>query len=57
VGTKKGAATCTSVIGLPVNGDCGIDAAAKNGNIKQSSHVNYKYSSLLGFYTMVTTTV
>lgn len=57
LGTKKGEATCTSIIGLPLNSDCGIDAAAKNGNIRLVSHVDYKYSSLLGLYTTVTTTV
>jgi hypothetical protein len=56
LGTKKGTATCSSLLGIPLKNDCGIDAAAKNGELRRISHIDYKFSSFLGLYTTVTTT-
>lgn len=57
LGTKKGEATCTFLIGFPLANDCGIDAAAKAANIRRISHIDHKYSSFLNLYVTITTTV
>lgn len=58
VGKKCGSATATSFLGvLCFNGDCSIDAAAKNGGIKKISHVDMKVFNVLGVYQTTTTIV
>ena len=50
VGTKVGTAKATSILGLAAYGDAGVNAAAKNGNIKKISHVDVKVFSVLGLF-------
>jgi hypothetical protein len=58
VGTKKGEASASSILGLIATGDCGIQAAALAGGIKTISHADYQFSSILfGIYTKTTVTV
>ena len=43
VGSKRGEASSTSVLGLYASGDCSIAAAARNGGLKKIGHVDYEY--------------
>jgi len=58
-GTKKGVATCQSIMGFIASGDASIAAAMKKGGIKKVSHVDWKVVSEipLGIKTVYTTTV
>ncbi|MCI6312548.1 TRL-like family protein [uncultured Helicobacter sp.] len=55
--TKKGEATCTSILGLVATGDCSIETAAQNGNIQTIRSVENKVYSMLGIYSTYTTIV
>lgn len=46
---KVGKTMCTSYFGMVGVGDCSIQTAAKNGNIKKIHHVDYHNSSILGW--------
>jgi hypothetical protein len=44
VGSKMGEAKLTTIFSIPLPGDAGIYAAAKNGGISKISTVDIKYS-------------
>ncbi len=52
--SKVGEAKCSSILGLVAQGDCSIDAAAKNGGITRVQHVDYKSTNILGIYATFT---
>lgn len=54
VGTKVGSSQVAGYVGIVALGDGGIDAAAKNGNIKKISHVDVQTKSYVGVYTVQT---
>jgi len=39
---------CTNILGIIATGDCSIASAAKNGNIKTVSTVDWKGTNILG---------
>ena len=59
IGKKVGKASCVSWFGMVASGDASIRAAAKNGNIKKITHVDWKVKSdiPIGIKTIYTTTV
>jgi hypothetical protein len=59
VGSKCGVATETKILGIyPLEGDHGINKAAKAGGIKKISHVDVETNSILGvLYVKKTTKV
>ena len=57
VGSKHGQASAESILSLVAMGDCSIQAAAKDGNIKTITHVDYEFFSVLGLYTKTTVIV
>ena len=54
VGSKKGEASSTSVLGLYASGDCSIAAAARNGGLKKIGHVDYEYVNIIGIWQKAT---
>ncbi|MFO7821664.1 MAG: TRL-like family protein [Lentisphaeria bacterium] len=54
---KKGVSESTSILGLVATGDASIQAAARNGGIKEISHVDYEARNILGLIGEYTTTV
>lgn len=56
-GSKKGEASTHNVLMLVGWGDCSINAAAKNGNIKTVKNVDYDLLSFFIFYQRFTTIV
>jgi hypothetical protein len=56
-GTKEGKASAYSVLMMVGWGDASLDAAARNGSIKQVKHVDYELYSILGMYQKFTTIV
>jgi hypothetical protein len=46
---KVGTATCEAIIGV-ATGDCGLEAAMKNGGIKKVHYVDSKVKNVLGIY-------
>lgn len=57
VGNKCGEATTVQVFGIGLNGNNGINAAAKKGGISKISHVDYNVKQYLGIVTKQTTRV
>jgi hypothetical protein len=57
VSSKVGSASCTSILGIVAFGDCGINAAAKSGNISKIHHVDYSATSVLGIFSSFETKV
>ena len=57
VGTRTGQSTARCFLGLICMGNAGIHRAAKNGNIKKISSVDYKYNSFLYIIYNSTTTI
>jgi len=55
--SKEGESVCTNILGIVALGDCSVDTAAKNGNIKTIKSVDTKVWSILGIYTKATTVV
>ena len=55
--SKVGVAECTSILALVATGDASIEAAAKNGNIKEIKYVDWHVENILGVYGKYTTTV
>ena len=47
---KQGEASSSSVLGLFSFGDCSINTAARNGNIKTIEHADYEYFNILWLY-------
>lgn len=56
LGSKIGQSSYSFLLGIPMGGDAGIYAAAKNGGITKISTVDVKVSPML-FITTVTTQV
>lgn len=54
VGSRRGEASSTSVLGLYATGDCSIGAAAHNGNLKKVDHVDYEYLNIIGIWQKAT---
>ncbi len=58
LGTKKGESSATAWFGFVAYGNAGIDAAVKNGGLKQVKHFDYKYKNyLFGAYAKFTVVV
>jgi hypothetical protein len=55
--SKKGEATCTSILGWIATGDCSIEAAAKDGKITRIATVDYKSTNMFGIMATMTTVV
>ena len=55
--SRKGTASCYSILGLIANGDASINNACKNGGITKVSWVTYSVNNILGAYGIYTTTV
>ncbi|MBP5534355.1 MAG: TRL-like family protein [Alphaproteobacteria bacterium] len=55
LGHKVGSAYTISVLGLVAAGDCSIQAAARDGNIKTIKHADYEFTNVLfGIFTKTT---
>ena len=50
VGSRKGEASSSSVLGLYASGDCSIATAAQNGGLKKIGHVDYEYFNVIGIW-------
>ncbi len=56
-GLKRGAATCTNILGIIVSGDCSINTAARKAGIKEISFVDKEVNNILGLFGRVTVVV
>lgn len=56
-GMRKGEASAVNILGLFAVGDCGIRAAADDGNLKTVSFADYSNFNILGIYQKTTVTV
>ena len=54
VGTKRGEASSSSVLGLYASGDCSIATAARNGGLKKIYHTDYEYLNVIGIWQKAT---
>lgn len=54
---KTGTASSTSILGIYATGDCSIATAAKNGNLKKVTHVDYAYENVIGIWQQATVIV
>lgn len=54
---SMGSTSCTSILSLVATGDCSIEAAKKNGNISEVTHVDWEAKNYLGLYGKYTLTV
>ncbi|MDB9093433.1 TRL-like family protein, partial [Parabacteroides distasonis] len=57
LGSKKGEATATSILGLVAYGDASIQKAAKEAGITKISHVDQQSKSVLGLFSKYTVIV
>lgn len=57
MGLRNGEASTVNVLGLFAFGDCGLRAAAANGNLKTISFADYTSFSMLGLFQKTTVTV
>lgn len=57
LGSKKGEASATSILGWVSFGDASIQKAAKEAGITKISHVDEKSTSVLGVYAQYTVVV
>jgi len=57
VGSKRGEASSTSILGLYAEGDCSIGTAARNGGLKKVGHVDYEYLNIIGIWQKATVIV
>jgi len=58
VGSKRGEASSSQILGMVATGDASIQTAARNGGITTIHSVDYKYVSyVLGVYSKFTTVV
>lgn len=55
VGTKRGEASVTSILGLISTGDASVKAAASAGGISKVDRVDYEFTNFLGLYQRYTT--
>ena len=54
---KQGESSSMSVLNLFAFGDCSINKAARNGNVKTIEHADYEYLSILGLFQKFTVIV
>ena len=47
LGTRRGEASCVSLLGLIAWGDCSAKAAADAGSIGELKHLDYSYTNVL----------
>ena len=57
LGTKRGEASVTTILGLISTGDASTKAAAENGGITEIDHADYDYMNVLGIYQKTTVIV
>ena len=57
VGARKGSATVTNILGIVSLGDCGINAAAKDGGVNSINYADYSIVNILGMFNTTTVTV
>jgi len=57
LGTKRGEAVSSTVLGLVAWGDASVRTAATNGGLTTIRHVDYAYFNVLGVYATFTTVV
>ena len=57
LGSKKGTATVSNVLGLVAFGNASVRAAAQDGGISQINHVDYDFLNVLGVFSRFTTVV
>lgn len=57
VGSKRGEASSTSILGLYAEGDCSVGTAARNGGLKKVGHVDYEYLNIIGIWQKATVIV
>lgn len=55
--SKKGEASCSTVLGLISTGDASIKAAMRDGGITKIHHVDHSSTTVLGLYAKFTTVV
>ncbi len=55
LGTRRGEASCVSVLGLIAWGDCSAKAAADAGSIAELKHLDYSYTNVLLVWQSLTT--
>ncbi|WP_120945230.1 TRL-like family protein [Helicobacter labacensis] len=55
--SKRGEASCTSILSLIAMGDCSVETAAKAGGISNIKSVDRKVTNILGIYGRYTTIV
>ena len=48
LGSRRGSATSTSILGLVAQGDCSVRAAAANGGITNIHHIDYEFKNIVG---------
>jgi len=56
LGVKTGEASSVGILGLIAFGDCSIASAAKNGNLSEINHADYKFLNVLGVFQQFTVT-
>lgn len=57
VSTRSGRASTFAVLGLVSVGDCSIEAAARDGGLRQVNHADYSYLNILGIWQRFTVKV
>jgi hypothetical protein len=57
LGSKKGQAAASSILGMFAWGDASVSAAAKDVGIKTINHTDYSFVNFLGVYQCYTTVV
>lgn len=55
LGTKTGEPSAIAILSLFSFGDCSINSAARNGNLRTVNHVDYSYLNVLGVFQSFTT--
>lgn len=55
LGTKRGEASCKSLLGVAAWGDCSAKAAADDGNITQIKQLDYEFFNFLILWQSLTT--
>ena len=56
-GSKTGSSEAISILGLVAVGDCSLNAAIKQGKLKEAYYADYKYLNILGIFQKVTVNV
>jgi hypothetical protein len=57
LGSKKGEASTTNILGLISFGDASSATAAREGNLQTIRHADYRFTSVLGLFSRFTTIV